>query len=279
MSYKLKIAHISDPHFGIVTLNLKQFLSKRWIGNFNQIFNRKKKYDTKRLLELPSLLASEQVDAIFFTGDFSTTALTDEFEESFFFAKSFHCPFYAIPGNHDVYTKESEEKKTFYNYFTDPFLKNDRVHLRQINDKWWALLLDCAVATPPFAAYGIFSEEMQNKVREELSSLPSDACVVACNHFPLITHARALHDLKRATHLQEILKQFPQVKIYLHGHDHRSYIDVKPVNPLIFNAGSVSRKGFGGFNIYELDQNELIYHRFKFDQNWQRIQKTPFTYI
>lgn len=279
MSYKLKIAHISDPHFGQITLSLSQFFSKRWIGNFNQIFNRQKNFDTKRLCELPSLLEKEKIEAVLHTGDFTTTALDEEFDEAFFFAKSFHCQTHSIPGNHDAYTKKVAKDRTFYNYFKDNDLRNERVSLKQLNEKWWTLLLDCAVASPPFTSYGVFFPEMKEKIEKALASLSKDAYVIVCNHFPLFSHGRPLHDLKRSTLLQDILKQYPQVKLYLHGHDHKSYIEVKTFNPLVFNAGSVSRKNVGGFNIYELDQNGFIYHRYKYDKSWECQKKTSFTYI
>ncbi len=259
----LRIAHISDPHFTKVTYSPLQFLSKRWMGNFNYLLFRKKRYQTEHLWTLPHLAASLKVDSVFITGDFSSTSLDEEFTEGKQFAESFQekgLPTYIVPGNHDCYVRKVQDSRHFFSFFTSDDLKENRVELRSLGKGWSYIGLDCAVAAPPFCAYGEFFESTENTLKALLNSLPASERVIVGNHFPLYPHNRRFHDLRRADALQNLLKQFPQVKLYLHGHDHGPYIIDRQNEglPLVLNAGSCGHKPNGTFYLIELADNSCL---------------------
>ncbi|MEZ5315529.1 MAG: metallophosphoesterase [Chlamydiales bacterium] len=281
----LKVAHLSDLHFSHPTFNPSQFINKRWIGNLNLLFFRKYLYDTKHLLHLPQFFDSLNVDHVCITGDFSSLSLDSEFRESKAFVDSFSQPVYFLPGNHDCYTKAVEKTRRFYHFFPSEDLKNQRIEKKYLGKGWWWIGLDCAVATPPFYSLGLFSSTMKKALKQILDCIPLHEHVIIGNHFPLYPTHRPMHDLQGAHLLQQILKNYPQVKLYLHGHDHKYYIqeERKEGLPLVFNSGSVAHRSNGTFYLFQLNEKECLVDHFILDNNrktcsWVVNWQKRFTY-
>lgn len=264
MSPSLRIAHLSDPHFSQVTYNPMQFLSKRWIGNLNLLLFRKRAYQTTHLWHLPGLLSSLDVKSVFITGDFSSTSLNTEFDEGRRFVASFQekgMQTFTLPGNHDCYTKAVERNYCFYSFLGSQNMKETGIEKAELGLGWWYIGLDCAVASPPFCSYGLLCDETESLLKETLQTIPNNDRVVIGNHFPLFSTGHPRHDLKRATALQNVLHKFPQVKLYLHGHDHVPYIIEKPGFPLVLNAGSCAQKSEAAFYILDLFETGCFVQR------------------
>ncbi len=267
----MRIAHLSDPHFTHFTLDPSQFLSKRWMGNWNYQLFRRRAYQTDHLWHLPEFLAALNVDFLFITGDFSSTSLDDEFDESKLFVERFNkagIPTHVLPGNHDCYTKEVEKKRRFYDFFPSEKLRQQRVVSLPLKQGWWYIGLDCALPTPLFCAYGLFTEEMEAQLEQTLSFIPENNRVILANHFPLFTAGRPFHDLKRADALQQLLKKFPQIALYLHGHDHRHYIIDRQQEklPLTLNSGSCAHQPNGTFYLVDLFEKECLIQQLLYSQ-------------
>ncbi|MFZ0565834.1 MAG: metallophosphoesterase [Chlamydiales bacterium] len=265
----LRVIHISDPHFSHITYNPKQFLTKRWLGNCNLILFRQKAYQTRHLVHIPELVEQLAVEAVFITGDFSTTSIDEEFVKAKEFVKEFekrNLPVYCLPGNHDCYTKEAERSKRFYHHFPSEGLKNNRIEKVELGKGWWWIGLDCALATSLIRSNGYFFPEMEKSLEKALSQIPSDENVIIGNHFPLYGSGRPRHDLARGQALREMIKRYPQVKLYLHGHDHTPYIIEKREEnlPLVLNSGSCAHQPKGTFYLLELDDKGCLVQRFFF---------------
>lgn len=259
----MRIAHLSDTHFSRFTWNPSQFLSKRWMGNFNFQLFRKGTYQTEHLWHIPDLLATLKVDAVFITGDFSSTSLDEEFEEGKKFVQAFQkkgLPTYVLPGNHDCYTRQAERDRRFYDFYPSQDLRAKRVECIPLKKGWWYIGLDCAVAGPLLCAYGHFFEETEQALIEALTAIPPQDRVILCNHFPLFPAGRPFHDLKRVQALQKTLQRFPQPVLYLHGHDHQYYIVDKQKEgfPLTLNSGSCAHRPNGTFFIIDLFEKECL---------------------
>lgn len=277
--HSLRIAHLSDPHFSHITFSPKQFLSKRWLGNLNLLLYRKNAYQTEHLWHLPELLETLEVESVFITGDFSSTSLESEFEVGQKFIEAFRekkLPTYFVPGNHDFYTTESQELKTFYHFLASEDLKTKKVEKVSLGKGWWYIGLDCAVAAPVFCAYGNFFKETEERLERALSEIPSTESVIVGNHFPLFTTGRPKHDLKRAKELQTLLSKYSQVKLYLHGHDHSHYIIDRQNEgyPLVLNSGSCAHKPDGTFYLIDLFETECLVQRLLF-----RKKKGEFSWV
>jgi 3',5'-cyclic AMP phosphodiesterase CpdA len=281
----LRIAHLSDPHFSHLTYHPRQFLSKRWLGNLNLFLFRKQAYQTAHLWHLPELIESLDTQFVLITGDFSSTSLDQEFADGKKFVAAFterNLPTYVVPGNHDCYTKDAEKQQNFSNFFPAASqLKEKKVECHSLKYGWWYIGLDCAVATPLFCAYGYFSETIEKNLLSILENIPKEDKVIIANHFPLFPSGRPKHDLKRAKVLQKIVKRYPQIKLYLHGHDHRYYVANRQHEgfPLVLNSGSCAHKPDGTFFLIDLFEQECLVQRLLFRKenetfswviDWQR---------
>lgn len=279
-------AHLSDPHFGTITLSPRQFLSKRWLGNLNLILFRQKSHFMEPLGELPELFKKLKVDYIFITGDFTSTALDSEFQQAKDFIQQFQAPTFLLPGNHDCYTRGAQRKKRFYQFFPSQGEEHLSEHaagvfVKELKDNWWWVGLDCTLPTPYFCSYGAFSKQQAQKLEEVLVRLPFDAKVIMGNHFPLFYSQGWRHDLHRKEVLHKLLKKYPQVKLYLHGHDHRPYIKDKHKQglPLTFNSGSISHTRHGGFYLFTLgEKNSCFSHYVREKNQWKEKSFSTLTF-
>lgn len=212
------------------------------------------------LQEILPILLKEEVKTLLISGDVSCTSLKAEFLQASHFVRSLEehgIETLVIPGNHDNYTKKAYRKKTFYDFFPATPLAENQLLLKPLENDWHFLLLDTTLPTPLFCCHGEFSKDLGERLKKTLEALPKDAKVIVANHFPL-NHPKDL-SLKGGELLLSILKSFPQVKLYLHGHTHkRRFSDVENEGlPLIVDSGSAAHKFVGSWNIVECSTNKM----------------------
>ncbi|MCP5469357.1 MAG: metallophosphoesterase [Chlamydiales bacterium] len=261
----LRIVHLSDPHFSDLHFTPQLFKTKRWLGMLNLFLFRQKRYATSHLEDLPTFLQTLEADHICITGDFSSLALDSEFAEAKNFTDKLARPFFHVPGNHDYYTKQSEVKRTYYNYFPALGLEKHRIEKHALGYGWWWIGLDCARANSLVYSNGRFYQEMDQRLKDALSEIPSGDRVIVGNHFPLYPAGRPKHDLERGDKLLEILLHYPSVKLYLHGHDHSPYIRERQL--LALNAGSCARTKAGSFYVLDLHTSHCHLKRYAYTPN------------
>lgn len=269
----LRIAHISDLHFSKITLNPVQFFSKRWLGNLNLICFRKKSFQHDRLNPLIDFLKNSLVKHVVITGDLTTTSLQKEYIAAADFLSILrNCGFqtFTLPGNHDHYTKTAYRKKQFYNFFNTRFsheqeplhhynLKEHGVTAKKLSDKWWLILMDTALATSLQSSQGLFSPNVENHLTKLLSLIPSDRRIILANHFPLFNNESERKALLRRESLQDLIRQFPNIVLYLHGHTHRQSIaDLRKSGlPIILDSGSTTNLSRGSGYILDIHDTHL----------------------
>src|SRR3990167_2067888 len=188
----LKIAHFSDIHFSKITFNPKKLLSKRAIGVLNLILVRKKQYKENQLFLLHNLFKNLNINNLIVSGDITSTSLEVEFSiAKKFFEKFENIEKHIVPGNHDKYTKTAHKENRFYKFFEyseDIFsnlLKNDKIEVKILNDKWYYIGLDTCLNTSLFACSGLFSIEIENKLKNILEKIPKDKNIILSNHYPV----------------------------------------------------------------------------------------------
>ena len=265
---KIRIAHISDLHFSNICLSPLQFFSKRWIGNFNLLFRRKAEFDEANLKALPELFIKHRIECVLITGDLSTTGQKKEFARAKDFTQSLRTQglkVIAIPGNHDHYTMRGWKSKLFFDFFPDAQLKKEGISVIPLNRSWTLVALDSAVATPLASSQGLFSEELEQNLFSALSSIPHDRHVLLMNHFPLFAHDHPSKTMQRSLQLRELLKKFPNVELYLHGHTHAHCIANLRANglPIIVDSGSTAHRLRGTWNLLELSDAMVNIQAFK----------------
>ncbi|MCB1084554.1 MAG: metallophosphoesterase [Chlamydiia bacterium] len=283
----VRIAHISDLHFSNFSFNPLQFFSKRWIGNLNLLFNRSKHYLNERPFSLIPSFKKQGVTHVIISGDLTTTSSKKEFA----LAKSFvsrlkeeGMTVYVIPGNHDAYTKKADRKNVFYRFFPSPSsspfsLKVHGMCKLPLCEGWTLVLLDTTCATSLTSSNGYFSPNLETNLTKLLQSIGAEEKVLLVNHFPFFQHERAGRRLINGKRLESLLKAFPTVQIYLHGHTHRrTAADLRESHlPLILESGS-SGHTKGAWNLLELDKDSLTCRSFEWREEIEETCSNRYTF-
>ncbi|NGX56413.1 MAG: 3',5'-cyclic adenosine monophosphate phosphodiesterase CpdA [Candidatus Anoxychlamydiales bacterium] len=261
----IKIAHISDLHFSKLSFHPKIFFSKRFVGMTNLFFNRKRKYKTNKLSNLPVLFKKEDIDYAFISGDITTTSHESEFILGKNFVDSIlqnDIKTYLIPGNHDCYTKSAYKKKLFYKYFENESLRNNNIESLPLENNWHYIGLDCSISTFLLSSSGCFSKDLENKLNKLLNTL-EDKKVILVNHFPASRITTYRKRLIRDSFLKELLKKHKNIKLYLYGHTHKYKIEKEKDLPYMICSGCASHID-GTFNIFSLNDNSIEVNKYAF---------------
>ncbi len=263
MTAPIRIAQISDMHCYRVTLSPTQFFSKRWVGNFNVIFNRRLKYYADPNSALISLFEDLGIKHLVISGDLTTTALPKEFEASKQFTDQVNgrgIMTHLVPGNHDNYTRKSKRDQVFYQYFENEeahgfVMKRDKVAVRPLGSGWWFVGIDTTLPTPLLSSIGRFTPEIEEALERALASIPEGDQVVLVNHFPMFSTIHHSHDMRGCDALRAQLIRWPNVKLYLHGHVHKQSITDHRASglPIILNSGSCGFKRRATFHTIDLE--------------------------
>lgn len=277
----LQIAQISDPHFAKISFNPFRLLPKRIFGMINWQLNRKSAQLPTMASQLTKTLNSLQLDQILFCGDFTTTALHTEFQIAKQFTKTLKAPILSIPGNHDHYTYRAFRNNHFYQYFEnqkpvrnkpDFFnLKNHGIEAHPIHKDWTLIALDTARPTLPWSAKGLFSQKLENYLKEVLDLIPQNQSILLMNHYPFFQNEESNRILERGEKIQTILQADPRIKLYLHGHTHRHIIaDLQPSHlPIILDSGSVFNHRFPTWNLLKIDESGITIDTYSWDLDWK----------
>ncbi len=285
----IRVAHISDLHFASPSFSPLQFFSKRWIGNFYQMFTRRKHLDTAPLAHLADLFTSMKVDYVLITGDLTTTSQTKELRQAADFVERLKMQglqVITIPGNHDHYTRRAWKKKKFYNFFPDYSgngysLKEDGVAIIPLREGWSLIALDTAFASSLTSSQGHFHPKIQTALHKALSALPAHENILVINHFPLFEQEKPQKSLLRAAELRTLLSAFPNIRFYLHGHTHTHCMaDLRPSRyPIILDSGSISKRRDGSWNLLELKEKGASVQSFRassLHEEWHASDPTTF---
>ncbi len=262
----LSFAILSDLHFSNPTFHFTDFLSKKWLGNLNALLFRTHLYSEKTLESLPSLWNSLHVQYLLVTGDLSSTSSEKEFLQAKQFFASVEklgiTPIF-LPGNHDSYTKNASDQQLFYQYFpshpTFGSLETEKVAVYSLQEKIFLITFDVVRPTSWISSRGNFSPSIEKNLRKHLESLPQDAIFLFSSHYPILQESSFRKNLTRKEALLSLLKEFPQKKIYIHGHTHNHFIkDLRKKNlPIIIGTGSVCHTKKGNWTLLQMDSTSL----------------------
>ncbi|WP_100934231.1 metallophosphoesterase family protein [Candidatus Chlamydia corallus] len=259
-----RVIHISDVHFHVLPFNPLHCFNKRLKGLLRKVFGLVNFQATTIGQRFPKVAESLGADSICITGDFSLTAMDAEFLLAKHFVETLakHSSVYLLPGNHDVYTPKALAKQTFYTYFPNEQLQQNKVSFHKLTDHWWLILLDCSCLNGWFSANGAVHVGQISAIENFLLSLSSEENVIIANHYPLLSSQQLDHDLINNTLLHNVLRKYPKVRLYLHGHEHHatiySCLDSSP--SYILNSGSISLPTNSRFHVIDLYPEKYQVH-------------------
>ncbi len=292
----MKIAHISDLHIASPSFNPLQIFSKEIVGNLNYLLNRRKILDSKKIYSWIDFIESLGVNLIVVSGDFSTTSSTKELELARAWiqtVKKRGIDLIAVPGNHDSYTSRSFQKKYFYTYLGSvldfrgneeiPFsLDEHGVMVKKAGTRLWIVAIDTTCYPSLLLSQGKFSLELENSLHKVLSSIPPDEKIVLVNHFSLFAQENPSKDLLQKERLTDLIRQYSNIQLYLHGHTHRHCIvDLRHENlPVIMDAGCLSQKDRSTWNLIDLKEQEAHVDVYlgKENEDWAVFKSYDFTW-
>jgi len=238
-----RVVHFTDVHFftsDAIRPGLGLF-GKRALGMINMLFNRgSRAFDPVRLL--PSFtrsLSSISPDLVVFSGDLTTLATKAEFDvarntlNALLKAK---LPVVMIPGNHDRYTSDSKGlmEEAFGPWMAGGVWRNGEWTDGSVRTPWPkqyqvgplnVIALDHC--RPVLLSTGKHSEGQLARLQAVLASEKRPTIIVG--HYPLKNklggpYNRMGHCLEDRDELETIISSSPCVVAYLHGHEHRWFV-------------------------------------------------------
>ncbi len=288
----MRLAQVSDFHFTKLTMNPFRLLSKRSLGHLNWIFRRKDLFSSKPSESLPFLFQALNVDVILLGGDFTSTSMKEEFILAKNFVLSLTRPWIAIPGNHDVYTKRSFIKQTYYQHFQNRTpalysLAKEGMEAHKIDPLWWVIALDTSRPTNLRSSQGFFSEKLEERLDGLLSVIPDKEKIILFNHYPFFPQEEEKHSLLRGEALEKLIRRHPKIALYLHGHTHRHVVaDLQGDElPIILDSGSCGETKRSTCNIIDLNPSGCKVTTFQYYEGmneemglWKEQEKEEFVW-
>ncbi|MFH0957188.1 MAG: metallophosphoesterase [Pseudomonadota bacterium] len=245
----MKIAHISDLHFG-------------------------KKISTEKLHALKEDLLFHKLDLVIVTGDITDRGKHNEFHQARLFLDSLCCEYLTIPGNREVSLLAPWEliipsfsMKRHRSYFG----KSDQVLYKSAAHRAVMFGLNSVSQFPSWP--GSISRESRYWFREEATNHKSYFKVLFLHH-PVLPVLRAssfwAHQLSDASALLTICAQCG-VRLILHGHKHRASV-VELCIPETKSSVVISSCGSP-----LLDHWDSVYHLIDLESDTIRINPREFS--
>jgi 3',5'-cyclic AMP phosphodiesterase CpdA len=259
---------------------MADLFSKRLLGQLNYFLNRQSHFEGEQLLALKPLFEQEGIEYAFVSGDLSSTSLKAEFKTAqklFQEMEKSGIKCFFVPGNHDHYTKEAQNRQLFYQYFTNHSskqlfsLQKDGVEAHLLQEGFWYVGLDCALATGLLSSHGLFSHTIEKNLQTVLQQISPKDKIILVNHFPFLKITSQRKELRRKEALEEILKNHPNIVLYLHGHTHSNAIEDRRDEglPLSLDSGSAAFNTIGRLNLIDLEKKHCRIRVFEFKDKWQ----------
>ena len=256
----MKIIHFGDLHvWKLPFAPYDPFFIKRYMGAFNLIFHRRKKFPPALGQKVLDSILEQDADLVIFSGDLTTSAQKNEFLA----AKELLKPieekwgekFFMIPGNHDRYTTKSCKEDWYGQYF--PNGKIEGVRSLVIDEQTVVIGYDASKEFL-FRSNGYFHEELAQQLKAEIQRHDGKK-VILVGHYPVeyppeVT-INSNHEMLNRNLLQELMAEHPPV-LYLHGHKHIRWHLGNAVNCGAAGMQSDQPNCQAGYCIIELDDKE-----------------------
>lgn len=266
----MRIIHFSDPHAGGPAEDFLAYLDKRWVGVFNYTFQRRFRYNLKRLGHAVDYIVSTRPDVAVCTGDLTSSGQPGEFAKVVELLKPIgeaKIPLLYLPGNHDCYVKRpkcvaavrqavhtlTQGREEFADF---PLVRDfGEVEFFLVNTSRPSALLFSGgyLSKADSAAIEKWCEAPHLKPRILLSHYP-----ITEDH-PILRFRHRLYGQKRAAEL--LAKR--EIDLMLCGHIHRPYRKVDATGRGECCAGSVTLNGTMTEIDYDPETRNFTYNAVK----------------
>lgn len=222
-----RFLHITDLHFWSIPKDPRRWWGKRAAGLLTVLWRRRFEYRTELAAEFAAFLAAQHASGVLATGDFSSTALEDEFTQASAFLDALRADgriVWALPGNHDLYTGGAFRARRFEHYLTN-FLPAENSPCRRLLPGGTPIVF-APTACPDIMARGHITPDTIAAVAQLVREAPPGPVVITA-HYPLLHTTRDYHSiitrrLRNAEPLRRALGETGRHILYIAGHVHRS---------------------------------------------------------
>lgn len=278
----MKIVQITDIHFWHVCLNPFKLLGKRALGNANVWVKRRHEFITSHVDGFSDYVAGVNPDLVLLTGDFTSTALHQEYAQARSFVDGLlarRLAVRAIPGNHDVYTFSSARTNAFQRYFPDVAAPSALPCVEEWGEGLPILLVPTVVPNV-ISSKGRITEAERARTRELIAG--HEGPLLIAGHYPVLNDTYAYHtngerQLRDADALLEVLRGVNRPSLYASGHVHRFSLVKDGQNPNLthltsgaFFRADPSSDIRGDFTEIDFTRDGFEVHRHTFRGEWSR---------
>jgi len=282
------LLHLTDFHFWSLLRNPVRMLNKRALGNAN-LYARRRHHFPMRSAELfLEHIESTGIRTLFLGGDFTTTALDEEFAMAAGWVRQLAregCTAYAVPGNHDVYTFEAIRARRYERYlgeWTPGGGLPSRVDL-----PGGAPMVFAPTVCPNFlSSRGRIRRGEIERVRELVAGCENSTVLVG-GHYPVLERGPGFNTpwarrLDGAAGLRQALGESGKQVLYLCGHAHKFGYLRDPIFPslthLCTGALFLHRKGTaerGTFSEVHVKEEAVEVYLHRCTDQWTRERVEP----
>ncbi|MDP7640322.1 MAG: metallophosphoesterase [Candidatus Hydrogenedentes bacterium] len=221
------ILHLTDFHFLEVVLNPFKLLNKRFIGNANLWFRRRHEFAVENAGPHAEEALKTGVTQAILSGDFASTSTPAEFEAGAAFVRELRgrgLDLFVLPGNHDVYTFESERRRRFEEYFGE-WLPPEGLPAARTLSGGTPLVMAPTVCPNFLLSQGRITDAEVEAVAALAND--GDSPMIVTGHYPVLRETYGYsttpsRSLRNADALREALGSAPRPILYASGHAHRS---------------------------------------------------------
>jgi 3',5'-cyclic AMP phosphodiesterase CpdA len=275
-STPVRLVHLSDIHIGArASWRMGDWFSKRLTGWLNVRYGRgyRFRHAERVLAVLMQQVRQNPPDRIVFSGDATMLGFPEEFAraaELLGVDADNRLRGFAVPGNHDYYTRAAAASGQFEEFFR-PWLAGRTVHELNglypfarpvgINDLWLVGLNSCTGNRWPWDAAGSVGEGQLSDLDKLLQGLEPGPRILV-THYPVCLSSgapeRPHHWLRDLDRLIEVAVR-GGICLWLHGHRHHPYhLEAGRVAPFpIICAGSATQEGRWSYGEYTIQGQEL----------------------
>ncbi len=225
----LTLIHLSDLHFHALPRKWRQWRSKRFAGALNLMLRRARQHPLSLAKSLVVKVREMHWDHLVISGDLTQLGLPHEFEV----ARKVLDPLLTdpervtiIPGNHDRYVSNLEEKEGF-EYFFGEYFGTGIIHHRELKNGWRIIGWDSSHPNPWWSASGTVRRSTL-LASEDLIRKDAAKKTILVNHFPLTFPEQwridPHHELYNLAPVRDWVMSNGSIRLYLHGHIHQNWL-------------------------------------------------------
>lgn len=273
----IRVLHFSDVHVPVPwgALPWRQMANKRLLGAANQWLRRRKRFARARekLTALAEFARARRVDVGICTGDYTVLGTEPELCAARAAVEALvRMPlgFVTVPGNHDVYLRDSVRDARFERAFGD-LLANDWPEyavdsrwplVRLFGESLAVVAVESARPNPePWRSSGRVPEaQLRALSRVLVDPRMAERIVLVVTHYAARrrdgTPDRRFHGMENADALVDACGAHPRAAL-LHGHIHWRYHLGLAGMPPMFGAGSATDAGREGAWLFEVEPGAL----------------------